>query len=435
MLIAVVILLLAVSQLARADGCVKILATGDFGTLDFGRHLSSWFNAQAGPHTLGCSHRASAVFLLGDNFYNYGVESTSDSLWTTIYEQQFNGPNIKKIPHYVVAGNHDHYSRVGITAELQYASTRPGTPWTFPSNYYSKIIRHGNLTIYCVFIDTWDLIGGDSETASGRRLDSNEKGQHGHEHHGNVEKGRRRLRGSQSKSSKKRRRLEQSIVDLKQLQWIESQISSVEAQSADWLLVIGHYPVRSAALGHSDTQALVKDLEPLLLKYKVDAYLAGHDHVSQILKNNGIVYYGNGAGGQLHAGKDSTHPSLVEFVENTFGFFSHVFNSTCLVTRIHYEDLTTSKETIVEYVQPKQQRIVTKSPSSSAPTLAPSASSPSSSSLTSMSPSSSSPLSTSSPSSTTSPASSVATVSPSSSSEELHYLGWTWASLLESFHN
>jgi hypothetical protein len=46
-----------------------------------------------------------------------------------------------------------------------------------------------------------------------------------------------------------------------------------------WILVAGHYPIFSTG-EHGDTDELVEYLNPLLDKYKVHAYVCGHDHFS-----------------------------------------------------------------------------------------------------------------------------------------------------------
>ena len=51
---------------------------------------------------------------------------------------------------------------------------------------------------------------------------------------------------------------------------------------ANYLLVAGHYPVYSVA-EHGPTDCLVQRLLPMLYKYKVTAYLCGHDHNIQVL--------------------------------------------------------------------------------------------------------------------------------------------------------
>jgi tartrate-resistant acid phosphatase type 5 len=40
---------------------------------------------------------------------------------------------------------------------------------------------------------------------------------------------------------------------------------------------LGHFPVYSVA-EHGSTECLIQKVKPLLHKYKVSAYLSGHDH-------------------------------------------------------------------------------------------------------------------------------------------------------------
>ncbi len=49
-----------------------------------------------------------------------------------------------------------------------------------------------------------------------------------------------------------------------------------------WLIVAGHYPIYSAG-SNGDINELKQNLLPLLLEYKIDAYISGHDHISEHL--------------------------------------------------------------------------------------------------------------------------------------------------------
>ena len=60
--------------------------------------------------------------------------------------------------------------------------------------------------------------------------------------------------------------------------WIEQTLNS---STAAYLLVGGHFPVWSVGL-HGPTYCLKNKLMPLLKKYDVTAYLAGHDHNNQV---------------------------------------------------------------------------------------------------------------------------------------------------------
>lgn len=64
-----------------------------------------------------------------------------------------------------------------------------------------------------------------------------------------------------------------------QLKNLDSILSTANKTNPTWLLVAGHYPIYSKGQ-HGDTSELKSYLLPLLLKYKVHAYLCGHDHLS-----------------------------------------------------------------------------------------------------------------------------------------------------------
>lgn len=73
---------------------------------------------------------------------------------------------------------------------------------------------------------------------------------------------------------------------MKHLEWIEQTLIDASARS-NWVLVAGHYPIYSIG-EHGDDQFLIDDLLPLLLEYKVHAYLAGHDHSHQHIYKDGL---------------------------------------------------------------------------------------------------------------------------------------------------
>ncbi|EER18495.1 tartrate-resistant acid phosphatase type, putative [Perkinsus marinus ATCC 50983] len=65
------------------------------------------------------------------------------------------------------------------------------------------------------------------------------------------------------------------------LEWIENALSKHDGV-ADFILVVGHYPIWSLA-EHGPTYRLSRLLMPIFTKYRVTAYLSGHDHVHQHL--------------------------------------------------------------------------------------------------------------------------------------------------------
>lgn len=67
---------------------------------------------------------------------------------------------------------------------------------------------------------------------------------------------------------------------------LEAELKSInENENVDYLFVAGHFPVWSIA-EHGPTKCLVSKLRPLLHKYKVTAYLSGHDHNLQHIQDS-----------------------------------------------------------------------------------------------------------------------------------------------------
>jgi len=77
-----------------------------------------------------------------------------------------------------------------------------------------------------------------------------------------------------------------------QYEWLEATLA---ASTADFLFVAGHFPVWSVC-EHGPTASMVKTLKPLLEKYRVSAYLCGHDHCEEhIDEGTGVQYHVIGA--------------------------------------------------------------------------------------------------------------------------------------------
>lgn len=122
----------------------------------------------------------------------------------------------------------------------------PGAPRHFPSLYYRLRARvpQTNVTVAIFMLDTVTLCG-NSDDFLGQRP----------------------------------QRPRDPELARTQLAWLKQQLA---AAREDYVLVAGHYPVWSIA-EHGPTHCLVKQLLPLLAKYKVTAYLCGHDHNLQVL--------------------------------------------------------------------------------------------------------------------------------------------------------
>lgn len=187
---------------------------------------------------------------LGDNFYYEGVKSVEDPRFRSTFERVYTSPALKAATWYMIAGNHDHASNV--SAQIAYTKVSPR--WHFPDFFYTKVlvIPGSSKTVQLVMIDTTLLC------------------------------------------CKHQRHLKNLPSPQQQLRWIEK---TLRDSTADYLIVAGHHPVLSAG-AHGNTQYLETKLKPLLEENDVTAYLSGHDHNLQHLKeeHSNVHYFVTGNG-------------------------------------------------------------------------------------------------------------------------------------------
>ena len=78
----------------------------------------------------------------------------------------------------------------------------------------------------------------------------------------------------------------------------EQRLSEISASQVKYIIVAGHFPVWSIGK-HGPTNCLVNKLRPLLHKYNVSAYLAGHDHnvqhITDTFMNHTVEYIVSGS--------------------------------------------------------------------------------------------------------------------------------------------
>jgi hypothetical protein len=184
------------------------------------------------------------IISTGDNFYPSGVISSSDPLFRYSFEDIYTAFSLQW-DWYLVLGNHDYKSNPD--AQVAYSSI--SRRWHMPARYFAKkfnILNDSN-QVLVVFIDTNPLI---PEFYSNREYGPNVK----------------------------------QADSLAQKKWLETVLTDT-SKLIKWKIVVGHHPMYSAG-GRTeayDTKAIRNTLEPLFEKYKVDAYLAGHEHSLQHL--------------------------------------------------------------------------------------------------------------------------------------------------------
>merc|ERR1712146_846006 len=122
--------------------------------------------------------------------------------------------------------------------------------------------------------------------------------------------------------------------------WIEQTLS---ASKAGYLIVAGHYPIFSVC-EHGPTSLLQKYLKPLLLKYKVSSYFAGHDHCAEHIDvGDGIQYHGIGSAAyhvKSEAHMNTLKPGQLKYHDGNAGggFASMVVSKSSILITHHDED-------------------------------------------------------------------------------------------------
>jgi len=216
---------------------------------------------------------ASFVVSVGDNFYERGVTSLDDDHWQKSFETVYDAPSLQ-IPWYVILGNHDYAGNT--EPQLAYGKTHPR--WNMPARYYTRIYpMDASTKLECFYIDTCPFV-----------------------------------------EEYRRNPMEFTEIPAQdahaQLGWLED---SLAASKADWKLVFGHHPIYSSGLAHGNQPEMIESILPLLQKYKVQAYFAGHDHDLEHLKVGDLDLIVSGAGSEHRPVKT---PPTSPFSVATSGF-------------------------------------------------------------------------------------------------------------------
>ena len=94
--------------------------------------------------------------------------------------------------------------------------------------------------------------------------------------------------------------LDSNYMDKSQVDWLHKELA---ASGSDWKIVFFHHPLYSSGGTHGSDTKLREQLEPLFLKYGVDAVFSGHEHFYERIKpQKGIYYFVSGGAGKLREG-------------------------------------------------------------------------------------------------------------------------------------
>ena len=208
--------------------------------------------------------------MLGDNFYDAGVNDENDPLWKLYYTDLYSAPSTQ-VPWYVVLGNHDYYTGTGHPehtpqAEIDYFLKKKDNRWNAPSHFYTKTwtIPGSQDTFQIVFVDTVILAPNAASPAKTGLPTSAQ------------------------------------VQDIMRAPYLAQVEAMLAASTAKFLIVAGHYHsmndfleksyclilycviVYTVTDGDGPTAELVDHLVPLMKKYKVSAYIHGHEHNAEV---------------------------------------------------------------------------------------------------------------------------------------------------------
>jgi predicted MPP superfamily phosphohydrolase len=94
--------------------------------------------------------------------------------------------------------------------------------------------------------------------------------------------------------------LDSTDCDGAQIAWLEQQL---KVSTVRWKLAVLHHPLYSSGRKHGSDLNLRRKLEPLFVRYGVNAVFSGHDHIYERTKpQQGIHYFVTGAGGDTYRG-------------------------------------------------------------------------------------------------------------------------------------
>uniref|UniRef100_A0AAF5Q003 Tartrate-resistant acid phosphatase type 5 n=2 Tax=Wuchereria bancrofti TaxID=6293 RepID=A0AAF5Q003_WUCBA len=201
--------------------------------------------------TIGDEKSVHFTVSAGDNIYFTGVKNEFDQRFQETFENVYKGKALQK-PWYLIAGNHDHFGN--ISGQIAYTSR--SQRWTYPANYYKVSYAFGKNATLVEFLmtDTILLCGNTRDITEANFVDM-----------------------ILATTNKNPNTPKDPVAAKAELDWIEQQLSR---SRADYLFVVGHYPVYSIS-EHGSLNCLIEKLKPLLEKYHVTAYVAGHDHTLQ----------------------------------------------------------------------------------------------------------------------------------------------------------
>jgi hypothetical protein len=141
--------------------------------------------------------------------------------------------------------------------------------------------------------------------------------------------------------------LDSNYMDKPQLAWLEKELA---ASGSDWKICFFHHPIYSSGGAHGSDLQLRTLLEPLFLKYGVDAVFAGHEHFYERIKpQKGIYYFTSGGAAKLREGDVKS----TEFTAKKFDTGYHFMLIELAKDELHFQVISDQEKTVDSGVLPR----------------------------------------------------------------------------------
>ena len=145
--------------------------------------------------------------------------------------------------------------------------------------------------------------------------------------------------------------LNSNYMDKRQIKWLESELVK---DASEWKIAFFHHPPYSSGGKHGSDTALREVVEPIFLKYGVNAVFAGHEHFYERIKpQKGIYYFISGAGGKLREGdvKDTSPLTEKSYDKDMSFMLLEVVDD-----RLHFQVISRTGETVDSGVLVNQRK-------------------------------------------------------------------------------
>ncbi len=224
---------------------------------DLGRN--GYYDQQPIAATMGAVAEAigpEAVLALGDVFHYEGVQSTTDPLWMSNYENIYRHPELM-VEWLPVCGNHEYRGNTQALVDYSRVSRR----WAMPAKYYARTFEEDGTSLKVIFIDTTPLID--------------------------------KYRNDSAKYP------DAAGEDMAaQLAWLERELADA---GEDWIVVVGHHPIfAETSKNEGERKDMQERVDTILRRHRVDMYVCGHIHNFQHIRpaGSGIDYIVNSSASQ-----------------------------------------------------------------------------------------------------------------------------------------